>query len=264
MNPSTSLITPLILTYNEAPNIARTLDKLKWASQVLVVDSFSSDETVNICRRFSNVQIVQRAFDSFGQQCNFGLELIKTEWVLSLDADYQLSNALIEEIKSLDLTICDGYRARFIYNVYGHSLRSTLYPPRTVLYRRDRAIYENDGHGHRVQVTGTVNDLRSCIYHDDRKSLSRWLQSQDKYMILEVQKLMHTSTDQLSRTDRIRRGKILAPVLTLLYCLFYKQLLFDGWPGWYYTMQRVLAETVLSLRLIEAEHFDLNFDSHSS
>src|SRR5690606_27984135 len=102
---------------------------------------------------------------------------------------------------------------------------------------------------------------RSFIDHDDRKPLSRWLASQDKYMVLEVQKLLNTPMHQLSRTDRIRRRKTLAPLLALVYCLFYKKLIIDGWPGWYYTFQRVLAETLLSLRLIEAEHFGVKQSS---
>lgn len=260
MDSFISQITPLILTYNEAPNITRTLDSLRWASQVLVVDSFSTDDTLEIARAFPNVRIVQRAFDSFAAQCNFGFDHIRTEWILSLDADYVLTPEFISEIFGLQST-CDAYSARFHYCVYGRPLRGTLYPPRTVLYRKDKAHYIDDGHAHRVQISGTVGQLRSFINHDDRKSLSRWLQSQDKYMILEVQKLLHTPLNQLSRTDRIRRRKVLAPFLALIYCLFCKQLIFDGWPGWYYTLQRVLAETLLLLRLLEAEPFGL--DSHS-
>lgn len=249
-----SFITPLILTFNEAPNIARTLERLSWAQQVLVVDSFSTDETLDILQQHPQVRLLQRRFDSFAAQCNFGLEHIQTPWVLSLDADYVLSRQLIAEIASLDFECCDAYSAPFVYCIYGSALRGTLYPPRTVLYRRDKAKYLDDGHGHRVQVLGKTLRLRAPIFHDDRKSLSRWLASQDRYMILEVQKLLNTPKHQLSRTDRIRRGKILAPALALLYCLFFKQLILDGWPGWYYTLQRVLAETILSVRLIEAEH----------
>ena len=85
-------VTPLILTFNEAPNLWRTLEKLAWARQALIVDSFSTDETLDIARKFPQVRIVQREFDTFAGQCNFGLQKIDTEWVLSLDADYVLSD----------------------------------------------------------------------------------------------------------------------------------------------------------------------------
>ena len=78
-------ITVLILTYNEAPNIRRTLGRLRWAHRIVVVDSFSTDETVEIVNGFSNADLVQRRFDSFARQCNFGLEQIRSPWVLSLD-----------------------------------------------------------------------------------------------------------------------------------------------------------------------------------
>lgn len=248
-------ITPLILTYNETPNIARTLEALRWATQVLVVDSFSTDNTLEIARTFPSVRIVQRKFDSFAGQCNFGLEQIETEWVLSLDADYVLTSDLVVELRALDLSASNysGYTARFRYCVYGHPLRGTLYPPRTVLYRKAQASYVNDGHAHHVQIRGSVGQLRAAIDHDDSKSLSSWLISQDKYMGREVQKLLNTPLSQLSRVDRIRLRKKWAPPLVLIYCLFYKRLVLDGWPGWYYTFQRVLAETLLSLRLMDAE-----------
>src|SRR5437762_3277104 len=97
-------ITPLILTYNEAPNIGRSLEKLRWAREIVVVDSFSNDETIEIVSRFPQARIFQRQFDNFASQCNFGLKEagINTEWVLSLDADYILTDELIDEL----VTIC--------------------------------------------------------------------------------------------------------------------------------------------------------------
>ena len=80
-------ITPLILTYNEAPNIQRTLENLTWAKQIVVIDSYSTDETLAILKNFKQVSIFQRQFESFADQCNYGLSKIISEWVLSLDAD---------------------------------------------------------------------------------------------------------------------------------------------------------------------------------
>ena len=81
-------ITPLILTYNEAPNIRRTLEHLTWAKEIIVIDSYSTDETLEILSAIPQVKVFQRKFDSFAVQCNYGLEKITSEWVLSLDADY--------------------------------------------------------------------------------------------------------------------------------------------------------------------------------
>src|SRR5438132_6116725 len=97
-----SEITPLVLTFNEAPNIRRTLERLTWAKEILVVDSFSADETLDIIREFPQTRVLQRKFDNHTNQWNFGLDQVQTEWVLSLDADYVLSPELVDEIVHLD------------------------------------------------------------------------------------------------------------------------------------------------------------------
>ena len=94
-------ITPLLITFNEAPNIRRVLDKLWWAPRIVVLDSGSTDATLDILRSYSDVEIVQRPFDSFADQCNFGLAQIRTDWVLSLDADYELSDEVVRELLEL-------------------------------------------------------------------------------------------------------------------------------------------------------------------
>ncbi len=245
-------ITPLILTFNEAPNIARALEWLKWAKEIVVVDSGSTDETVEIVRRWPQVRVVQRRFDSFAAQCNFGLEQIHTPWVLSLDADYVLAAGFETELAVLHPPEgVSGYRAAFTYCIHGRPLRASLYPPRTVLYRKDKAHYRDEGHGHRVQIDGPVRALRARILHDDRKPLDRWLAEQNRYAVREAEHLLKSPVGHLNRADRLRCKVVLAPWLVLLYTLFGKGLILDGWPGWYYVLQRTLAEIMLSLRLLE-------------
>ena len=259
-------IEALVLTYNERENLLRTLRRLDWLPRVVVVDSFSTDGTVELARTHPNVTVVQREFDSFAGQCNFGLEQIRQPWVLSLDADYELEEALIAEIKALRPDArTGGYRASFRYCVWGRALRSTVYPPRTILYRRGAAIYKNEGHGHRVQISrGVVEALRARVRHDDRKPLSRWLRSQDRYMLIEAPHLLAAAPSDLSLQDRLRRHAFLAPPVMFLYLMFARGLILDGWPGWYYVFQRTLAETLLALRVItERERLEATPDRKS-
>ena len=249
-----ALITPLILTYNEAPNIDRTLQKLTWAKRIIVVDSYSTDQTVEILKKYPQIDIYQRSFDSFANQCNFGLSQINTAWVLSLDADYILGDRLVEELKSiLEISTIKGFYVPFKYCVFGKPLRGTLLPPRCILYQQDCARYENDGHAHRVKIRGQTEKLNSPIYHDDRKSLSRWLWAQDRYMIIEAKKIAETPTNKLSFGDKIRKQKILAPFIVFVYCLILKGGILDGWQGWFYALQRLFAEVLLALKLIEID-----------
>lgn len=247
-------ITPLILTYNESPNIARTLKMLSWAEKIIVIDSFSTDGTLEILQSYPQVELFQRKFDTFAKQCNYGLEQITTEWVLSLDSDYVLSDELIKEIKCISSkTIIDGYFVLFKYCVFGKPLRGTILPPRQALFRKSKSTYIDDGHAHKVIVEGKSDILNSFIYHDDRKPLSRWISSQDQYMIREVLKLKGTPQSRLSLSDKIRKQKFAAPLIIFFYCLFLKGGILDGWAGWYYAFQRMLAETLLSIRIIEQE-----------
>ena len=247
-------ITPLILTYNEAPNIARTLDSLRWASEVIVVDSFSTDDTPKIAASFPNVRIVQRSFDSHRNQWQFGLKEtdIHTDWVLALDADYIINSDLVSELRDLKpAEETAGYRSRFIYCISGKRLHSGIYPPVTVLYRRATANYIQDGHTQRVSINGGVEDLRAPILHDDRKPLRRWFESQKRYTKLEAQKLRSADPAELSSLDRMRRWPLIVPPLALFYCLVVRAGIFDGWAGFYYAFQRTIAELLLSLYLIE-------------
>ncbi len=247
-------ITPLILTYNEAPNIARTLAKLSWADEIIVVDSYSTDNTLEIIQDNPRVKIYQRKFDTHATQWNYGLEQITTEWVLSLDADYVLSNELIAEIKNIDFqNKVNSYFLPFKYCIFGKPLRGTILPPRQALFKKSCSTYIDDGHTQLLESQGNPEYLLNHILHDDRKPLSRWLWAQHRYMVLEAKKLKETPIQELSLGDKIRKQKLLAPFVILFYCLIFKGGIFDGWIGWYYAFQRMLAEVVLSVQLIQLE-----------
>lgn len=250
-------ITPVLLTFNEAPNIGRVLDKLTWASEVLVVDSGSDDETLEILRRYINVRCVYRRFDSHAAQWNFAISEagVLTDWVLALDADYVLTDQLLSEIAVLDPDVgYVGFRTRFRYCVAGKPLRGALYPAVTTLFVRLKGRYAQVGHTQRITLDGIVTSLNGFIDHDDRKPLARWLWAQDRYSALEAEWLLDKPLSELRIQDRLRRMLLITPWLVPLYCLTVKRGAFDGWAGLYYALQRGVAEAVLALKLIEHRH----------
>jgi glycosyltransferase involved in cell wall biosynthesis len=254
LNGFLAQITPVVLTYNEAPNIARVLDKLSWARQVVVVDSGSDDETGAICASYPNVRVVNRKFDSHAQQWNFAIADtgIADDWVLALDADYVLTDNLIREIAALTpSTEVAGYQTCFRYCIQGRPLRGTLYPPVITLFRRSRSRYQQDGHTQRLQVDGQVKHLVGLVFHDDRKPLGRWLWAQDRYARLEAEELMSKPFGELRLQDRLRRMIVITPWLVPLYCLTVGRGIFDGWAGLHYAFQRGVAESILAIKLIE-------------
>ncbi|WP_396274957.1 glycosyltransferase family 2 protein [Hyphomonas sp.] len=249
-------VTPLILTFNEEANISRTLAALTWARRIVVVDSCSTDRTLGILRDVPAVELVIRPFDTHASQWNAGLDLITTGWVLSLDADYIVTPSLLMEMASAiagaEQLAIHGFRIPFRYCIAGRPLRGTVLPPRIALFCREHAFYRDDGHTQDLQLSGLCSDLRQPIFHDDRKPLSRWLWAQNRYLALEVSKLMGTPLNQLSLADRLRKRHVIAPFAVLILCLIRHGGLFDGWRGWFYAFQRMYVETLLSLMLWEA------------
>lgn len=244
-------ITPVILTRDEEPNIARTLGQLDWAKEIVVVDSFSTDRTVEIARSFPNVRLFQREIDSIAGQSIFGLQQASTPWVLLLDADYFVPRELTEEISRLSAgEPVDGYIAPFSYAVGGRLLRASLYPPRLVLMRRDRVRIRQDGHTPRFAVDTATPRLATPLIHDDRKGFRRFLDRQRRYMRQEAEKLRATPARELPLSGRIRRLVVVAPLAVVLHTLFVKGVILDGWPGLVYTWERFLAELILARELV--------------
>lgn len=245
-------VTGLVLTYNEAPNLARTLGRLTWLREIIVIDSGSDDGTREIAARFPNVRVVVRPFTTHAEQWTFGLEQTgQAPWVLALDADYVLSDAVVREIQALDPPAAvGGYEAAFDYCIEGRPLRGAAYPPVTVLFRRAGARYEQDGHTQRVRIEGETRPLAGRIAHDDRKPLGHWLSAQARYMALEADKLATAPVRTLSPGDRVRRAIVIAPPAMFLYCYLLRGGVLDGKAGLYYALQRAAAELILSLYLV--------------
>jgi hypothetical protein len=122
---------------------------------------------------------------------------------------------------------------------------------RAVVFRKDRCRYIPDGHTQLLKISGPVLNLRSLINHDDRKPLSRWFASQAKYAALEAQKLLAAPRASLRIQDRLRLTGWAAIPASLVYTLLVKRVILDGWRGWYYSLQRILAEIMLALEILE-------------
>jgi glycosyltransferase involved in cell wall biosynthesis len=244
----------LILTRNEQDNIARTLHALSRFPEILVLDSGSDDSTRDIILATPNARLATRSFDAHAAQWNHGLSLLndKRPWALALDADYVLTDEIVDEIAALSPDVAiSGYRASFRYCIDGKPLRASLYPPAIVLFRRTRAVYVQQGHTQRLQLDGAVLPITASLLHDDRKPLSRWLEAQRRYAQLEVDHLLSTPSQDLRRMDRLRLKAWIMPLLVLPYTLLVKRCLFDGWRGRFYGLQRLVAETMICLAILE-------------
>ena len=244
-------ITPVILTRDEEPNIGRTLAQLTWAPDIVLVDSFSTDATVEMARGFPNVRVFQRQFDVLATQWMFGLEQVRTQWMLALDADYVVPAGLVQELKQLTpLANVRGYRSRFRYAVGGKVLRGSLYPPHIVLAATAHARVWQDGHAQRLSVDGEVGELETPIIHDDRKSFRAFVGRQKRYMAQEAEKLRSANPLAIGISGRVRKLIVVAPFAALIHTLLVKGLILDGRAGLRYAWERFVAELILSRELL--------------
>jgi glycosyltransferase involved in cell wall biosynthesis len=249
--PILDAITPVLLTYNEAPNIARTLRQLTWAKDIVVVDSGSSDGTLEILKAIPGVRVFHRVFDTHHAQWRYAMEEtgIATPWLLRLDADYQVPDSLVAEMAAIDANTPEAaFRAAFDYAVFSRKLAASLYPPKPILLRRGRFSIRDEGHTEGWVVDGPIGNLHTHVIHDDWKPMRAWAEAQLRYMTREHEKL---ETRRTGLRDWLRMHPPLMPIAVFFYCLFGKGLIVNGKAGILYTLQRTTAEAILALFILE-------------
>jgi glycosyltransferase involved in cell wall biosynthesis len=161
-------VSVVIITKNEAKNIAGALESVSWANDVVVVDSGSTDETVEIARRYTD-RVSTRAWEGYGAQKNYATGLATHDWVLSLDADERVSPELAAEIRKVmqGRPTMQGYRIPRTTRYLGRWMRSTDWYPDYQLRLYDRRVgLWNARYVHEsVTVDGKVGTLRSELRH---------------------------------------------------------------------------------------------------
>jgi glycosyltransferase involved in cell wall biosynthesis len=251
-------VTVLILTHNEEANIGRTLKALGAFPTIKVLDSGSTDETIAIVEQFKNASVSHEVFNSHASQWNRGLIECRSPWVLALDADYILPELLVDTIAALAPPAhIAGYRVAFRYCVLGRPLSGSLYPPVVVIFRRAYARYRQFGHTQRLEVDGEISVLPGQIDHDDRKPTSRWFAAQARYAVLEADYLLAKPSSELRWVDRVRLTGWLGPFLVLFYTSAIKGCVLNGRAGWLYVLQRVVAEIMLCIEIMDRKLRDV-------
>lgn len=246
-----SQVTPLILTFNEEPNLRRTLSALSWANEVVILDSGSTDATIEIAKSFSNVRVVERPFDAHGRQWEFGVRNtgIVSEYVLALDADMELSADFVMELdrRFLPGAFAGGVvRFQMIYEK--RTLAGGIYPAQLRVFRRDAVLVTQRGHTQVFQTGGKTYSFKARIRHEDRKPFSRWIVAQLKYADLEFKRIDHSVHS--SWRDRLRQVGLMPIVVgTLSYVRAGGPL--RGRASLRYALERTVFECLLALQLIE-------------
>lgn len=248
-----SSITPVLITKDEEPNIVRTLESLRWAPRIVVVDSGSTDRTVEIARTFPNVDLRQRPWTGFAPQWDFAIHStgVDSAWVLTLDADMSVSPELETELETLAArTDIDGVVIPFRYEIDGTPLWASLYPPQLRLMRHAKARVIQRGHTHEFQVSGRTVRCRHRLVHDDRKSLDRFIISQLGYSRNELPLLLGP-VPLFPLRHVLRKYVPFFPEIVTLAAYLLAGGPFRGSAARRYALERLFFEAMLSYRLLE-------------
>jgi glycosyltransferase involved in cell wall biosynthesis len=186
-------ITALIITKNEEIHIERCINNIKkLVSNVLIIDSFSNDNTIEIAKKL-NIKFIQNKFINHAKQFNFGLSQLSqdTDWVLKIDADEILTSSLIAEIKNklpqLDKNVNGIYIKRHL--VFQDTLikYGRLSPVRLLrLFRFQKGKCDNRWVDEKIKVEGKTVQFKEYIIDQNLKSLSEWIRKHDRYSSAEA------------------------------------------------------------------------------
>jgi glycosyltransferase involved in cell wall biosynthesis len=250
------LITPVLLTFDEEPNIRRALEGLTWAAEVVVVDSGSSDNTEAIARSFRNVRWLVRPFDNHAAQWRFAIQSAgsRSQYVLALDADYQVPAAFVQELQHhFADKAYNGAVAGFDYRIGGRTLMGSVYPSKLVLFRPEKVQIGQPGHTQELWIDGPIYHFAARLVHDDRKPLDRFFRSQLEYSRLEAARLARGASTRWQ--DRVRRLGVM-PLLAGIGAYAKSGGPWRGSASLRYGYERMMFECLLTLRLLNDANED--------
>ncbi|CAI8710839.1 glycosyltransferase family 2 protein [Chryseobacterium sp. IT-36CA2] len=223
-----------IITYNEEENIVRLLNSLAdTADEVIIVDSFSTDKTKEICtQKYPQVKFFEKKFNGYGEQKNHALNLCSHEWVLFLDADEVPDEEMkksIKKIVSSESTEFNVYMAKFNNHLGMHLIKyggwGNVYRDR--LFRKKYARYSDDK-VHEFLITDQKSGLiEGKLNHYTYKSIHHHVTKINKYSDMMAEKMFE-------RGKRINRFKIIvSPIFEFIKVFIFKRGFLDGFPGFY-------------------------------
>ena len=222
-----------IVTQDEEINLERTLDTIKWADEIVIVDSGSSDHTEEVARRF-NARFYDEEWNGFPAQKNSAIEKCTCDWVLSLNADEAVSDSLAKEVWQVlhDESALDGYavprRNLFLGRLmrFGGFSRS----PKLRIFRRGSAEFEPSRSHERLHFVGKAGLLKGYLVHYGYLSLYAYIEHMDSYNAPGAVPAADSSKPNLDILSFIGNA-LLNPLATFLYNYFLRLGFLDGREG---------------------------------
>jgi glycosyltransferase involved in cell wall biosynthesis len=186
-------ISATIITFNEERNIARAIESLRCCDEIIVVDSGSTDRTTELAANLG-ARVIDTGWRGYAGQKNYASEQAENDWILSIDADEALSEALEAEIWQVKKNgpKHDGYTMPRLAKYLGRWIfHSGWYPDRKVrLFNRRHATWVGRYVHESVKVHGTIGHLEANLLHFTCDSLSEHLRTMDRYTTLAAQQVV--------------------------------------------------------------------------
>jgi len=188
-----------IATYNEENNIKEFLDQLNWVPQIVIVDGQSTDNTVNIAKKYKNIQLISTTNKPiFHINKQIAIDACQNDWVLQLDADERISPKLKQEIiKIIDNpnTPENGFWINRLNYFLGTFLKKGgQYPDPVIrLFKKDKGRLPCVSVHEQIKINGQVGQLKNNLHHFADTSFSRYLQRNNRYTTLIAKELSEKS-----------------------------------------------------------------------
>lgn len=178
-------ITAIIPTFNEEVNIAEAIESVQWCDEIIVVDSYSTDRTVEIVKGFPEVRLLQHEYEHSASQKNWTIPQAAHPWIFLLDADERPTPELVAEIKGV-VTSGTGYSGFWIYrrnHFMGKRINYSGWQSDKVirLFKRDECRYQNKHVHAEIESKGGIGFLRHKLIHYTYKDLASYLKKADRY-----------------------------------------------------------------------------------
>ncbi len=238
-------ISAVIIAKNEADNLKQSLPKLAWCDEIVVVDDNSSDATAEVALSYG-AKVYQRTFDGFGTQKRFAVSKSSNDWILNIDADEVLSDALIKELQSIvDTTNTHAYnipiRHVFLGKVFMHGKESAYKHLR--LFNRNYGNFDEAKVHEKVEIKGKVADLNNVILHYSYKNLSHYFTKFNQYTDIGAAKLK-----EKGKSRSLLMCLAGFPVYFIKHYFIYGNIL-NGWQGFVWAYLNAWYHTVKYLKL---------------
>lgn len=261
-------VSVMIFTLNEEIHLPSCLKALEWCDDIIVVDSFSTDQTQMICQA-NNVRFFQNPFGGFGAQRNWALDNCqpKYEWILILDADERVTPELgmeLAQIAQQNPKDVGAFLVKRRFHIWGRWLKySSLYPTWLVRFiHRDRVRYLNRGHAETQEVQGQTKALTHDLIDENLKGIDEWFERQNRYSTkdayyeLEQERIPLNwqgfwSSHPYTRRATLKRLAYVLPARPLIYFIYsylFRLGFLDGKDGLVFCRMKALYQKMVVIK----------------